>query len=210
MYPPKIQKLIELFSKFPTVGPRTAARFVFYLLRVPKEKVEEIAKSIIELKEKTKVCPLCFNVFEPKFEVQSEEAEVCPICSDPKRDKSLICIVEKETDLEAIEKIKRYKGLYFVLGGVVSNLSKTEIKKEIENRVEKLIDRIKKPDSEIKEIILALNPTPEAESTVLWLQRRLKGLNVKISQLGRGLPVGGELEYADEETLSFAFENRKE
>jgi len=213
MYSPRIQKLIELFSKFPTVGPRTAARFVFYLLRIPKEKVEELTKSINELKEEIKICPLCFNVFEPG----AKEAEVCPICSDPKRDKSIICIVEKETDLEAIEKIKKYKGLYFVLGGVVSGLSPEKVKKEIEEKVENLIERIKKPDSEIKEIILALNPTSEAESTALWLERKLKplrqaqgkDLEVKISKLARGLPVGGELEYADEETLSSALENRK-
>jgi len=172
---------------------------------VPKEKVEELTKSINELKEEIKICPLCLNVFEP----QSKETEVCPICSDSRRDKSLICIVEKETDLEAIEKIKRYKGLYFVLGGVISGLSSEKVKKEIEEKVQNLIERIKKPDSEIKEIILALNPTPEAESTVLWLERKLKNFEVKISKLARGLPVGGELEYADEETLSSALENRK-
>ena len=239
MYSPAIEKLINLFSKFPTVGPRTAARFVFYLLRTPKEKVEELIKSITELKEKIKICSLCFNVFE----TQSKEKEFCPICSDPKRDKSTICIVEKETDVEAIEKIKKYKGLYFVLGGVISGFEKKGVKEEIESRVNKLINRIKgetsfasastkastdakalvdksadKKASEVKEIILALNPTIEGEDTSLWLERKLKplrqaqgkDLEVKISKLARGLPVGGELEYADEETLSFALKNRKE
>ena len=208
MFSPKIQKLIELFSKFPTVGPRTASRFVFYLLSTPKEKIEELTKSITELKEDIKICPLCFNVFEPES-AESKEKELCPICSDPKRDRSTICIVEKETDLEAIEKIKKYKGFYFVLGGIVSGLSSEKLKKEIEEKIEKLIERIKKPDSEIKEVILALNPTVEGENTSLWLQRKFKNLSIKISQLGRGLPVGGELEYADEETLSSALESRR-
>ena len=205
MFSPKIQKLIEFFSKFPTVGPRTAARFVFYLIKTPKEKVEELTKSIQELKEKIKICPFCFN----SFEVDSEQEEICPVCSDQKRDKSTVCIVEKEIDLEAIEKIRKYKGLYLVLGGTVSGLSNKEVKKGIEERVDKLIKRIKEPDSKIKEIILALNPTMEGENTTLWLQRKLKELNKKITQLGQGLPKGGELEYADEETLSSALESRR-
>lgn len=217
MFSPKIQKLIELFSKFPTVGPRTAARFVFYLLKTPGEKVEELIEAINELKKKIEICSFCFNPFEPN----SEDLRLCPICSDPQRDKSIICIVEKEVDLEAIEKIKKYKGLYFILGGSISGFKGKKEKEKIEERVDKLIDRIKEKTSfakatEVKEVILALNPTPESESTVLWLQRKLKSLTcgepsrtIKITQLGRGLPVGGELEYADEDTLSSAFQGRK-
>jgi recombination protein RecR len=201
MYSPTIQKLIELFSKFPTVGPRTAARFVFYLTRLPKEKVDELLKAIEELKTKIKICPLCFNSFEGT-------EELCPICQDPRRDKNIICLVEKEVDLEAIEKTGKFKGLYFVLGGTISGLEKEKEKERIEERVEKLENRIKE-NSEIKELILALNPTTEGQSTALWLQRKLKNLGIKITQLGRGLPVGGELEYADEETLSSALESRK-
>jgi len=199
-----IKKLIELFSKFPTVGPRTAARFVFYLIKTPEDKVKELVNTILELKNKIKLCPLCFTPFETK----TGEEKLCPICADPTRDKSILCVVEKEVDLEAIEKTKKFKGKYFVLGGTISGFEKEGEKKKIEERVEKLINRINE-NSEIKEIILALNPTTEGQSTALWLQRKLKPFKIKITQLGRGLPVGGELEYADEETLSSALESRR-
>lgn len=199
MYPPSIQKLIDLFAKFPTVGPKTASRFVFYLIKIPKEKIEELTGAIKELRNKIKLCPLCFNSFEA-------EEELCPICSDGRRDKTLICIVEKEVDLEAIEKTKKFKGLYFVLGGTITGFEKE--KEKMEERVGKLIERIEK-DPKIKEVILALNPTTEGQNTSLWLQRKLKSLEIKITQLGRGLPTGGELEYADEETLTSALESRK-
>lgn len=200
MYSERIQKLIDLFAKFPTVGPRTAQRFVFYLLRIPREKTDELIETIKELKEKIKSCPLCFNSFEG-------ERELCPICSDPTRNKSLICLLEKESDLEAVEETKKFKGLYFILGGLI--LKSEKQKEEIEKRLEKLIERIKEKEPEIKEIIIALNPTTEGENTTLWLERKLKDLGPKITRLARGLPKGGELEYADEETLASALESRK-
>lgn len=220
MFSPCIQKLIEIFSKFPTIGPRTAARFVFYLIKEPNGKVKELIKSISDLKEKIKICPICFNSFEPKFESEKKEKEICPLCVDKGRDKDVICIVAREMDLEAIEKTKRYKGLYFVLNGTIPNVSDNKEKKEeMEQKVDALIERIKNSEPKIKEIILALNPTPEGENTSLWLQRKFKplihskegeeGEGARIVQLGRGLPLGGELEYADEETLSSALENRK-
>lgn len=198
MHSPTIQKLIDLFSKFPTVGPRTASRFVFYLLKLRKEEIEEILNSILQLRKKLKTCPACFNSFE------SLNSDHCEICSNASRDKSLLCVASSEIDLEAIEKIKKYRGLYFVLGGTVSRLRKNDIDKL---RIRELIERAKKP--EVKEIILAFNFNTDGESTALYLQRLLKPLNKKISRLGRGLPVGGELEYADEETLSSALEGRK-
>jgi len=197
MYPPSIQKLIDLFSKFPTVGPRTAARFVFYLLKLSKEEIDKLISSISELKNKIKICKLCFNPFEG-------EGEVCSICGDQTRDKSLLCIVEKESDLTVIENIKKYKGLYFILGGTVSTFKKADVEKL---RIDKLKERAK--NSEAKEIIIAINPTTEGEATALYLERTLKPLGKKITRLGRGLPVGGELEYADEETLGSALEGRK-
>jgi len=201
MFSPHIQKLIDIFSKFPTVGPRTAARFVFYLIKTPTEKVEELIRAIEELKAKIKTCPLCFKSFE-------DEGEFCSICQDKIRDKTLICIIEKEFDLEAIEKTGKFKGLYFILGGTISRLEKPKQKEEVEKRIDKLIERVKK--DQIKEIILALNPTIEGQNTSLLLQRRLKNLGIKkITRLGQGLPVGGELEYADEETLSSALESRR-
>lgn len=197
MYPSSIKKLIELFSKFPTVGPRTAARFVFYLLKLSKEEVNDLTSSISKFKENIKSCKSCFLPFE-------DETELCPICSNQTRDKSLLCVIEKESDLVSIEKIKKYKGLYFILGGTVSTLKKKDIKNL---RTKELLERIK--NSQIKEIIIALNPTTEGEATILYLERLLKPLNKKITRLGRGLPVGAELEYADEETLNSALEGRK-
>lgn len=197
MYPKTIQNLIGFFSKFPTVGPRTAARFVFYLLKLKGEEVEELTSSISKLKENIRLCDLCFLPFEG-------EGNLCQICQDKTRDKSLLCIVEKEPDLESLEKTKKYKGLYFILGGTVSALRKENIK---QLRGEGLLKRAKDP--EIKEIIVATNPTTEGEATALYIERLLKSLNKKITRLGRGLPVGAELEYADEETISSALEGRK-
>lgn len=210
MYPETIQKLIDLFSKFPTVGPRTAARFVFYLMGKSKEEIEELIISISNLRKNVKICRLCFNPYEPaqisqKFRAGEKETELCPICSDSRRDKSLLCVIANETDLQALEKTKKYQGLYFILGGTVSRLKKADIEKL---KVKELEKRIKN-DREIEEIILAINSTAEGEATTLYLERLLKPLNKKITRLGRGLPVGGELEYADEETLSSALDNRK-
>lgn len=202
MYPPLIQNLIDLFSKFPTVGPRTATRFVFYLLRKPEKEVKTLLQMISVLKAKIKVCPNCFNPFEPK---QSDNVYFCEICSDKTRSKTLLCVVASESDLQALEKTKKYKGLYFILGGTVSALKKASIDKL---RIKELQEKIKK-DPEIKEIILALNPTTEGQATALYLERSLAQFGKKITRLGQGLPVGGELEYADEETLASALENRR-
>ncbi len=195
MYSPAIQKLIEQFSKFPTVGPRTAARFVFYLLKLPKEEISRLSESISSLQKKVKLCSFCFKPFEG-------ENNLCEICSDVSRDKTTLCVVEKETDLETIEKTRKYHGLYFILGGTVSKLTKEDIEKL---RIKELQERI----GNVKEIIIATNPTTEGEATALYLERLLKPLNVKTTRLGRGLPIGGELEYADEETLASALDNRK-
>ena len=192
------EKLIKIFSKFPTVGPRTAARFVFYLIQKPKEEIEELINAISELKNKVKTCSSCFNPFEG-------EGELCEVCSDPMRDKTLLCIVEKETDLISFEKTKKYKGLYFILGGTVSALKKTDFEKLRINTLEEKI----KSRPEIEEIIIAFNPTTEGETTALYLERFLKPFNKKITRLGRGLPMGAELEYADDETLGAALEGRK-
>jgi len=197
-----IKKLTDLFSKFPTIGPRTAGRFVFYLLSLPKEKIDELANAIQELKNKIKLCSFCFQPFE-----DLAESTLCIICNDPSRNKQLLCIVEKETDLLSIENTKKYKGLYFILGGTLT------LRKPDGNhlRIEELKERVKK--NNFTEIIIALNSTPEGKSTSVLVQRALKELpqfsNLKITHLAKGLPVGGELEYADEETLESAFEGRK-
>jgi len=215
MYPPSIQKLIDKFSKFPTVGPRTAARFVFYLLKIPSNEITELISSISNLKQSIKICSFCFSPFEDN----DADISLCQICRNPSRDKTLLLIVEKEIDLGTIEKTKRYKGLYFILGGTVSTLKKEDLRSI---RTEELKERIINPENfgiskaEFEEIIIAINPTAEGEATSLYLERLLKPLNLsdgrqlkKITRLGRGLPVGGELEYADEETLSSALESRR-
>jgi len=197
VYPESIQKLIDLFSKFPTVGPRTAARFVFYLLRLDEQEVNSLTNTISELKDRIKVCRLCFNHFQT-------EGELCQICDNPSRDKSTLLVVEKESDLSTIENTKKYKGRYFVLGGTVSSLKKKEIDSL---RKDELIERVK--DDEVKEVILGINSTTEGEATILYLERLLTPLNKKITRLGRGLPTGSELEYADDETLSSAIDSRR-
>ena len=208
-YPPTIQKLIHLFSKFPSVGPKTAARFVFYLLKSKKEDIDELLITISKLGQDVKTCSLCFNSFEAlssdKISKDKSDKHFCDICSNPGRDKSLLCIVEKETDLVAIEKTKQYKGLYFVLGGVISTLRKKDLEKI---RSEELKLRIEN-DAQIKEIIIATNPTSEGEATALYSEILLKPFDKKITRLGRGLPSGGELEYADDETLKSALESRR-
>lgn len=217
MYPNSIQKLIDSFSKFPTVGPRTASRFVFYLLKLPKEEIAKLISAIADLKNKIKLCEFCFNPFESFDAAQGKgEDELCEICKNGSRDKSLLSIVEKESDLISLENTKKYKGRYFILGGTISALKKADIEKL---RIKELQDRIKN-HPEIQEIILAINPTAEGEATALYLERLINELNKKtrldspsstrrVTRLGRGLPVGAELEYADEETLSSALEGRK-
>lgn len=191
MYSNTVEKLIELFSKFPTVGPKTAARFVFYILKTPKQDIEQLINTINKLKEKTKTCDFCY---------MSYEENECPICSKRKTD--TVCIVEKEVDLQAIEKLNKYKGKYFILGGTINIRNNKEI---LENRLNILINKI----DEFNEIILALNPTVEGENTTLWIERKLKPYNKKTTRLAIGLPRGGELEYADEDTLASALESRK-
>jgi len=224
VFPKSIQKLIDIFSKFPTVGPRTGQRFVFYLISQPKEKIEELLSSIQELKNKICYCDFCFNPFEPK-----NEETLCEICKNTNRERGLLCIVEKEADLESIEKTKKYKGLYFILGGTADTLKKGDIEKL---RIKELEERLRNPQSFglltlnsaelqrvaasgslFKEIIIGTNPTPEGKTTAILVEKTIKQTlkdNLpKISHLGLGLPVGGELEYADEETLESAFEGRK-
>ena len=198
-----IEKLKDIFSRFPSIGHRTAHRFVFYLLKLPKEKIDELTIAIQELKNKIKFCDFCFNPHE-------SENNLCPICSSFSRNKNLLCIVEKETDLISIESAKKYNGLYFILGGTVATMKKSDI----ENlRIKELQERIRDAKYNFSEIIIATNPTPEGKATSILIETALKETpqfaGLKITHLAKGLPVGGELEYADEETLESAFEGRK-
>jgi recombination protein RecR len=199
-----INKLTELFRKFPTVGSRTAGRFVYYLMKLPKDRIDELISAILEIKNKIKLCQQCFNPFEPDGRPTS--VNLCAICLDSRRDKNLLCIVEKETDLLSIENTRKHNGLYFILGGTVATMRKEDINNL---RIEELKKRVK--DGNFSEIIVALNPTPEGRATSVLVEQTIKEINQtsKITHLAKGIPVGGELEYADEETLESAFENRK-
>lgn len=201
-----IEKLKNLFSKFPTVGPRTAGRFVYYLLKLPKEKIDELQSAITELKNSVKLCRLCFNPFEAG-------GEICQICNDSNRNKNLLCVVEKEHDLLSLENTKKYTGLYFILGGTVSAMKKED---SAGLRTEELKKRVR--EENFSEIIIALNPTPEGRATSVLIEQIIKESLAsaqdlrsapKITHLAQGIPVGGELEYADEETLESALMGRK-
>ncbi len=208
MYPENYQKLLKEFLKFPTVGPRTAARFVSYLIHQPKDNVDLLSNSIQDLKNKIKLCSFCFSPFD------KTDKELCNICNNKERNNKTLCIVEKEIDLFSIEKTNKYKGLYFILGGTISNFTKKDLK---EIRIEELKKRIKNPSSfkikttEFQEVIIATNPTTEGEAAASLAKEIIKKTNpsLKITRLGKGLPQGGELEYADDETLNAAFEGRK-
>ena len=202
-----INKLINIFRKFPTVGSRTAGRFVYYLMKLPKSSIDELITAIIELKNKIKLCKLCFNPYEPFNVAQGKVDEgICPICQNSSRNKNLLCIVEKESDLLSLESTKKYNGLYFILGGTVGTMKKEDIN---QLRIEELKKRTS--SNTFTEIIVALNPTPEGRTTSVLVEQTIKTIsqNIKITHLARGIPFGGELEYADEETLESALEGRK-
>jgi recombination protein RecR len=201
MLPKPIQHLIDEFAKLPSVGPRQAARFVFHLLNQPKEDIEKFAKKIFILK-KIKFCSFCNRVVESDH----DKLILCPICKNKDRDRAKICIVEKDTDIENLEKTKRYNGLYYVIG--------TEDENRQLHRLKDLISRIKKSKKELNEIIIATDATTEGETIALYAARCLNELKkiypqLKITRLGRGLSTGSELEYMDEDTLTNALLGRK-
>ncbi|MCX6720969.1 MAG: toprim domain-containing protein [Candidatus Staskawiczbacteria bacterium] len=211
------QKLVELFKKFPTVGSRTAGRFVYYLMKLPKERIDEIINAILEVKNKIKLCALCFQPFEAG--PVDGSTGLCALCADTKRNKNLLCIVEKESDLLSLESTKKFNGLYFILGGTVGTMRKEEIS---QLRIEQLKKRLKdlsiQSGASASEIIIALNSTPEGRTTSVLVEQTIRESfdsaqdlrpSPKITHLAKGLPVGGELEYADEETLESALEGRK-
>lgn len=196
-YPKSIQNLIDYFSKLPTVGPKTAERYVFYLLKQHPEWLQEFAQAIAEVKEKTAVCQTCLAI---------AESNPCQICSDQKRNHSSICLVADTRDMLALEAISQYHGLYFILGGVINTIE--GVKPEQLN-IKRLLARLKTAP-QVKEIILAFNPDLEGETTSMYLAKLLKPYKIKITRLAKGLPMGADLEYADEITLSNALKYRSE
>jgi recombination protein RecR len=199
-FPSSFQSLIEYFSRLPGVGPKTALRFVFYLLKQPKVEVEKFAAALGSLKDVMATCGICQNF---------SEKNPCSICSDSHRDHGTICVVADYQDLPVIENTNVHHGTYHVLGGVLDPLHGIT---PDQLKIKELVARIQKGNGKIKEIILALNPDLEGETTMLYLTKLIKsfGKNIKITRLARGLPMGSDLEYADEVTVSDALKGRKE
>jgi recombination protein RecR len=198
--PKAIQNLIESFEKLPGVGPKTAQRLTFYLLHVPQTELDKFAGSLENLKRNTILCSNCFMI---------DEKDPCSICSDVQRDHSTLCVVEQPLDVLALEKGRGYKGVYHVLHGRIdplNNIGPEEI------FINQLLSRLKGKETKVQEIILATNPTMEGEATAMYIAKQLKAQSpeIKVTRIGRGLPVGADLEYADDTTLQRAMEGRSQ
>lgn len=198
--PKAIQNVVESFERLPGIGPKSAERLTFYLLHVPQGELDRFANSVQNLKKGTIICSTCFNI---------GESDPCSICSDPERNQSVICVVEQPLDVIALEKNKKFSGVYHVLNGKIdplNNIGPDEI------RINELISRTKNQESGIREVILATNPTMEGEATAMYIAKKLKtqSENLTISRIGRGLPIGADIEYADPTTLERAMEGRSE
>ena len=198
MLPKAVQNLIDEFSKLPGIGPKTAARLVFYLLKKPKSDIEAFGQAVLRLNQNLKYCKECFSITED---------EICSICSDSGRKGEILAVVEEPLDIVAVEKSRGYSGLYHVLGGVISPID--GIGPE-DLRIKELLDRLKN-NPKIKEVILATNPSLEGEATATYIKSKIDefGGEIEITRIARGLPVGGDLEYADEITLLQSLEGRK-
>ncbi|MFQ6091207.1 MAG: recombination mediator RecR [bacterium] len=194
-YSPSVETLIAELNKMPGIGRKSAQRLAFYLLKIPKEEALALSRAIAAVKEKVAFCSLCFNV---------TEVDPCPICRDEKRDETVLCVVEKPSDVIAVEKTGGFKGRFHVLGGALSPLEGIG---PDELKVKELLARL---NGRVKEIILATNPNVEGEATALFLSKLIKPLGVKVSRIARGLPVGSDLDLADEVTLTRAIEDRVE
>jgi recombination protein RecR len=196
LYAGPVQALIDELGRMPGVGPKSAQRIAFYLLKLPKEDAQRLAQAITEVKERISFCTRCYNV---------AEGELCSLCLDERRDATLVCVVEEPRDIVAVEKTQEFRGRYHVLQGAISPIE--GIGPE-QLRVKELLARI---DTEgIAEVILCTNPNIEGEATAMYLARLLKPLGVRVTRIASGLPVGGDLEYADELTLGRALEGRRE
>lgn len=196
--PRPVERLIEAFARLPGIGPKTASRLAYYLLKAPENESRELAAALEEMRTSTSFCPLCFNITIGGI-------TPCAVCSDEGRDLKLVCVVEEPLDVLAIERTGQFRGRYHVLHGAISPVE--GIGPE-DLRIEELVKRVDQDG--IEELILATNPTLEGEATAMYLKQRLKGRPVRLTRLARGLPSGGDLEYADVTTLSQALEGRQE
>ncbi len=195
-YSPTIERLIENFEKLPSIGHKTATRLAFYMLNLNEEGINEFINSITEAKKKLKYCSKCFNI---------TDTDPCPICSNPKRDQSIICVVEDVKDVVAMERTHEFKGVYHVLHGSISPMNGVGPE---DIKIKELLERLK--DTDVKEIIIATNPRVEGEATAIYLSKLIKPIGIKVTRIAHGIPVGGDLEYTDEVTLSKALEGRRE
>ena len=197
-YPSKlIENAVNEIAKLPGIGKKSALRLALHLLKQEKENTQSLADSLIDLRLKTQYCQVCHNI---------ADAPLCAICANPRRDRGIICIVEDTTDLIAIENTSQYRGLYHVLGGVISPIEGTA---PGDLAIDSLLTRISHPESEVKEIVLALSSTMEGDTTAFYITKKLKEYNLTITSLARGVPIGSELEYTDEITLGRSIVGRK-
>ena len=195
-YSPSIEKLIEAFEKLPSIGSKTAARLAFYILNSSEEETKEFVNSILEAKKNLKYCSVCYNI---------SDTDPCMICANKGRDKSIMCVVEDVKDIVAMEKTHEFKGVYHVLHGSISPMNGVG---PDDIKIKELLSRLMEGD--VKEIILATNPRVEGEATAMYLSKLIKPLGIKVTRIAHGIPVGGDLEYTDEITLSKALEGRRE
>jgi recombination protein RecR len=193
-YAASLENLIERLCGLPGIGPKSAQRIALYLLSIPRTEAVELAKAVVDVKDKVRFCAICFNI---------SEGEVCNICSDERRDVSLLCVVEEPRDVIAIERSGSFRGKYHVLGGAISPIDGIG---PDELRFTELLNRL--ADGAVTEIVVATNPNAEGEATALYLAQLVRPLGVKVTRIASGLPVGGDLEYADEITLGRAIEGR--
>lgn len=195
-YSDALGNLVDAFARLPGIGRKSAQRLAFHVLKQPKQEAYQLAKAIVNAKEKIKYCQICYNL---------TDQDICPICSNPNRDHSIICVVEDARDVMALERVHEFKGLYHVLNGVISPID--GIGPE-QLKIRELLLRLK--DETIQEIIIATNTNIEGEATAMYLSNLLKPLGIKITRIAQGLPVGGDIQYADEITLAKAFNGRWE
>ncbi|MEW6179471.1 MAG: recombination mediator RecR [Chloroflexota bacterium] len=196
--PDAVQNLTLAFERLPGIGPKTASRLTFYLLRAPEEVSRALAEALLALKSETGTCQICFNITRAG-------QEICDICASPQRDEGVICVVEEPLDVLALERTAGYFGRYHVLHGVLSPIEGIG---PDDLRIKPLLERVR--GGKVKEVILATNPSMEGDATALYIQQQLAGTGVRITRLARGLPVGGDLEYADQNTLLRALAGRQE
>ncbi len=194
-YPVAIEKLIEEFAKLPGIGRKTAQRLALFVLNLPKEEVEEFASALVKARGTLKFCSICGSF---------ADSDPCAICSNPNRDKSVICVVENPKDIMTMERVREFNGVYHVLHGTISPMSGRGPE---DIKLRELIIRI---NGEVQEVIVATNPNIEGEATAMYISKILKPLGAKVTRIAHGIPVGGDLEYTDEVTLSKALEGRKE